>query len=553
MAAWQEKLGQLRQRWDALDMRWRVVAIVAVAALVGVSLLALTRHSEPEMAVLFARLDPDNAAQVTERLQTLGVEHKVTDGGTTVLVPEEEVHPTRLTLASEGLPGGGDVGFELFDEQKFGESEFSEQVKYHRALEGELSRTISHLQGVKHARVHLVMPQRSVFLDESDEASASVALQMKPGWRIRDAQVEGIVHLVAASVTGLKPEHVTVVDGKGQPLGRGKRDGEEANQALAYRKEIEQARERSIQQLLDQALGKGRAVARVAAELDLSQQEHTEEKYEPETVATRSFEIIEESGADGAEVPQGIPGAASNLPGGEAPTSARSGSGSRRRSETRNFEVSKRTVHAIEAVGRLKRLHVAVIVDGHWSTTKKGKRKYKARSKDELKRIKAIVAGAAGIDAERGDQIAVECVPFAQQKDGKVETGHPLLTQLLPYWPYAAAAAGALLLLLVVLVLLITRGRRKKKEVETEAAARPATHPVDLLLNPEQGAAASLAGEPSPEQLAAGEGGHPALASGEKSPAQEADELQKMAAELAAEDVIRSARVLRGWIGAQKS
>jgi flagellar M-ring protein FliF len=312
------------------------------------------------------------------------------------------------------LPSGGGVGFEVFDQQRFGESEFSEQVKYHRALEGELARTISHLAGVKRARVHLVLPTRSLFAANEQDASASVVVHLVPGWKIRDEQVKGIVHLVASSVRGLDAERVTLVDGDGRPLGRGTHnEGELANDADAYRREIEHSKERAAQQMLDTTLGNGKSMVRVAAAVSFTREEVTEERYDPQTIAQRSFQITEERDGAGNRSVGGLPGTPSNLPGGEAASSAPGGGGVvSRRSETRNYEVSKISRRAVEPVGRVTGMQVAVVVDGRYRGTGE-KRKFEALGKDELDRISHLVAGAIGIDDKRGDRIVVECIAFA--------------------------------------------------------------------------------------------------------------------------------------------
>jgi flagellar M-ring protein FliF len=366
--------------------------------------------------VLFSNLGEDDAARIVLRLKAANVPYELGPDGTSILVPAPLVHETRLTLASEGLPSGGGVGFEVFDQQRFGESEFTEQVKYHRALEGELARTISHLAGVKRARVHLVLPTRSLFADREQDASASVVVHLVPGWKMRDDQVKGIVHLVASSVRGLDPEHVTLVDGDGRPLDRSdsrEEQGELTGKADAYRREIEHSKERAAQQMLDTSLGRGKSMVRVAAAVSFTREEVTEELYDPETIAQRSFQLIEEREGAGGRTVGGLPGTPSNLPGGEAATlGPGTGAGLVRRSETRNYEVSKYMRRAVEPVGRVTGLQVAVVADGRYRGTG-DKKKFEALSQSELDRIQKLVAGAIGIDEKRGDRVVVECIPFA--------------------------------------------------------------------------------------------------------------------------------------------
>ena len=529
MAELRQRLSALTEKWKGLAPRLRLLLIFGALLVVGAAVFGATRSREPEMAVLFSRLSADDAARVLERLKQMNLPFRLDAEGTAILVPEDKVHETRLTLAGEGLPSGGGVGFEIFDEQKFGESEFAEQIKYHRALEGELSRTISHLAGVEKARVHLVLPNRSLFVSDEPEARASVALHLKPGWKLSEERVEGIVHLVSSSVRSLRPEQITVVDGEGRSLsGKEKRRDEAASDVLAYRREIERSKERSLQQFLDDALGPQHALVRVAADVSMASEERTEEVFNPETVATRSFEIVEERGDNANAAPQGIPGAASNLPGGEAPSSAGSSDKSlTRRSETRNFEVSKTVKRAVEPVGRLERLQVAVVVDGHWKG-KGDKRRFEARSAQEMARIKALVESAAGVRAERGDRVTVECVAFARVTPpvSPMSRDEMLVSLLKRYWQVAAGVAGALLLLLLLMVWRWRRSRKRRAEEKR------------LLLRAE-GPVPSLSGA---EAM-----GLPATPITAALPV-EPEKVHKLAADLAAEDPARTARVVRGWL-----
>lgn len=471
LAAWKE-------RWKALSLRARIAILASVGVLVAVGLLAYAQMARVENAVLFRNLDPNDAARVLERLRALHVPYELEDEGTTIRVPEPQVHEVRLTLAGEGLPSGG-VGFELFDRQRFGESDFSEQVQFRRALEGELARTLGHLVGVRGARVHLVLPQRSLFATAEREASASVALHLEPGFRLRADQVRGVVHLVASSVPGLSPERVTVVDGDGEPLaGDGDDDARSGEGADERRAGFERSRERAVQQLLDAALGPGNAMVRVTAEMDLSHVEHVDESYDPERTATRSFELLEEGSGAGTPGAQGIPGAASNLPGGATPESGPGGAGGlARRSERRNFEITKSVRRAVSNVGRVGRMTVAVVIDGRW-TGEGAERTFEPRTDEELARIRAIVSSAAGIDESRGDRITVECVPFATSESASRATAdgegasEDAIVRVLPY-----ALTALLLVVIVVVALVVLQRRRATQQAKIEAAVHELPDP----------------------------------------------------------------------------
>ncbi len=530
MASLKDSLGKLKERWSALSIQRRIVIALGVAAVVAIAILAIGRASQPSFGLLYSNLSQDDAARIVERLRDMHVPYKLESGGSDVHVPEDSVHETRLTLASDGLPSGGGVGFEIFDEQRFGESEFSEQVKYHRALEGELSRTISHIAGVETARVHLVLPNRSLFASTETAASASVALKIKPGFRMRDDQVRGIVHLVASSVRSLDAEHVTVVDGEGRSLaGAATADEEMSSQTLGFRNELERGKERAVQELLDRTLGEGASVVRVAADVSFAREERTEEQFDPQGIAPRSFQISEERSNVGPNATTaGVPGAASNLPGGEAPTSGTGGgSGLFKRSETRNFEVSKVVRRAIEPVGRLQRLQVAVVVDGRWSG-KAARRHFTPRSAGELARIKAIVESAVGVQSDRGDKVTVECVPFADSAHPgrRVDFGPAdPIERFRPYLPYAAGAVGLLFLIVALPIwAAIRRRHRRTAKVSASVAALPAGPGGPAAID------AAIVNERLTEQARA------------------VAEARSLAADLASRDPDLAARVVRGWL-----
>jgi len=594
MADWAARIAALRERWDKLSLGVRVAIAAGLLMVIGGAIFAATANREPQKAVLFSNLTDDDAARIVEKLRGANIPYEFGSGNTTLLVPEKQVHETRLMLASEGLPSGGGVGFEVFDQQRFGESEFTEQVKYHRALEGELARTISHLAGVKRARVHLVLPTRSLFADREQDASASIVVHLVPGWKMREDQVKGIVHLVASSVRGLDPEHVTLVDGDGRPLGRpdaGEEQGELTSKADAYRREIEHSKERAAQQMLDTSLGRGKTMVRVAAAVSFTREEVTEELYDPETIAQRSFQLVEEREGAGGRTVGGLPGTPSNLPGGEAATTGpATGAGLVRRSETRNYEVSKYMRRAVEPVGRVTGMQVAVVADGRYRGTG-DKKKFEPLSQAELDRIQKLVAGAVGIDEKRGDRVVVECIPFAPAvvpPDDRSVVEKTL-------GPYAQYVLWALLAIAAFIAYRVLNKALQRKQLGGNASA------ADLLLSralpgsPEAQNAALPAGDAGVLeglqglQPGAAQSGEPALAglggagdtaqagaagaepgaaeqpvkpvipksllnkSKEPNPDAEAiEQVRQLAQEMASKEPEAAARVLRGWLSDSK-
>lgn len=524
-----ERIEALRARWSGLPARTRALTVGGMAALAALIALGTWLASDPPMGVLFADLSSDDAGRIVEELGRLQVPHDRAESGTTILVPANRVHELRLTLAAAGLPSGGSTGFELFDEQRFGESEFSERVKYHRALEGELQRTISHLGGVERARVHLVLPTRSVFVEDENQGTASVVLHMQPGRRLSREQAQGIVHLVASSVRGLAQENVAVVDGEGRPVAEGS-GNEEIGDALAYRRRVESERERAAQELMDRTLGPDVAEVRVAADVSFTREERTEERYHPDETATRSFEIEEETRADENRAAEGVPGAASNLPGGEPAAAAATAATGGRRHETRNFEISKTVRRAVEPIGRIERLQVAVVVDGTW-TGEGASRVFAPRPAEELDRIREVVAHAVGVVETRGDRITVSCVPFAERD---VPTEDPVDALLAPYRPWLEPAGVLLATLAGLVTLLVIRRRLRARKAKGELVP-PNETTVARLASGEDGE--------SPRALPGAEELRAALNAPE-----DATRIPLLAAELAAEDPTRAARVLRGWL-----
>lgn len=529
------QLAALKERFDALSQRVRIGLLAGVGALVALTVLLLANGSEPDYDVLYGNLSPEDAGRIVERLRGLNVPYQLDDGGRTIRVPEESVHEARLSLANEGLPRGGGVGFEIFDTQRFGESDFSEQVQFRRALEGELQRTIGHLAGVESARVHLVLPQRTLFTNDEGGASASVALHLSAGWRVRDEQVRGVTHLVASSVPGLTPDRVTIVDGEGRPLGGGHSEaGEGVSEAEDLRSQIERSKQRSVQQLLDASLGPGVAVVRVSAEVDVSRQEDLQETYDPERTATRSFEVQEERDPNAEASAQGVPGAASNLPGGAAAESAAGANGLARRSERRNFEVTKMVRRSVRPAGSVSRLTVAVVVDGIWEGEGDA-RSVEPREAEELARIRSLVISAAGINEERGDAVTIEYVPFATSANPRVEIVDPIAPYLV-FWPYAASIVG-LLLFIGLMVFGVKAARRFKKTQEERALAALSAGGSDpqRLGTPQALSALGLAGEEvelsDPSKVLS-----------------DYEQLRALALEVARRDPEMAARAVRGWL-----
>jgi flagellar M-ring protein FliF len=323
-------------------------------------------------------------------------------------------------MAAQGLPQGGGIGMEIFDNTKLGMTEFVQNVNYQRALQGELSRTINDLEEVEGSRVHIVMAAKSLFIEDQEPATASVVLKLKPGRHLSREQVEGIVHLVSASVSGLKPENVTVVDNSGKILA-GLEDelqlGRKSIMLLEYQQKVERNIENKIKSMLENALGPSRVIVRASCDFDFRQREMTEERFDPQNKVVRSEKKSSEIAARPDQIPMGVPGkSAYTTPDATNSTAGIDLPAIQKQNQMVNYEIGKVTSHVVEPAARLVKTSVAVIVDGTYKKVSgadgKVEMQYVARKADELKQLENIVKRAINFDPGRGDEVVVENMPF---------------------------------------------------------------------------------------------------------------------------------------------
>jgi len=427
---------------EAVDIRevlrqWplsKLIALVLVFVLTVGGIVGMVWWGRSlDFQVLYSNLDREDAGAVCERLAEMKVPYRLEAGGTAVLVPSGKVYELRMKLAQAGLPQGGGVGFEIFDENKLGMTEFLQKVNFRRALQGELARTIRQLSEVASARVHLSIPEKTIFTEQQEPAKASVVVALRSGRSLSRPQVEGIVRLVASSVEGLRPDNVTVLNSAGELLSQPADDetsGFTASQ-MEYRRAVAREYEHRVQTMLNGVLGAGRSIVRVDVDLDFRRVERTEEKFDPDAVAVRSEQrsTDKSSGTTGGG---GIPGVVSNTPG-AAQAVPRGGSSSRQQQkETIRYEISKVVNRVVEPTGVLRRLSVAVMVDGTYETADDGSTTYVPRTEDELARYEALVKTAVGFDAERGDRFVLTNVPFHHEEPEEVVDGGGGLDEILP-------------------------------------------------------------------------------------------------------------------------
>jgi flagellar M-ring protein FliF len=419
-----EFTNQFKSAFGGLSLRKKItLAVVMIGALAGF-ILMVTWVGSPDYQVLYADLALEDSGAIFEKLREKKVPYKIVGNGRTILVPREQVYELRLELAAAGMPSGGNaVGFELFDDAKLGMTEFLQNVNYQRALQGELARTINRFEEVENSRVHIVLADRRLFAEDEEPARASVILNLRAGRRINPEQVQGIVHLVCASVSGLQTENVTIVDQNGKMLTRrdeapGLADG--TTDQLAYQETVEQGMEKRIRTMLEQALGSGKAVVRVSAAFDFKRQEQTEERYYPDNQVVRSEKRYSEN-TQGGQAVSGVPGAMSNM--GPSPVTGQAenrNAGYAKNDTTVNYEIGKVTSHTVQPVGKITSISVAALVDGTYQQVKgtsgAEEMRYIPRSAEEMAKLAALVKRAVNFDQDRGDQVEVVNIPFETSK-----------------------------------------------------------------------------------------------------------------------------------------
>ncbi|MDP2867854.1 flagellar basal-body MS-ring/collar protein FliF [Methyloversatilis sp.] len=515
-----------QQRLAALPMQKKMGLAgglaMAIALLVGVALWS----NSPNYEVLFSNINDKDGGAIVAMLQQQNVPYKFSEGGHAILVPSQFVHDARLKLAAQGLPRGGSIGFELMEKQKMGQSQFSEQVTYQRALEGELAQTIGTLAAVDNARVHLAIPKQSAFLRDDQKPSASVVIGLLGGRTLSPEQVGGIVHLVASSVPQLATENVSVLDQNGNLLSgnRDMKNGATLNPTqLKYVNEIEASTIRRIEAMLEPLMGRGNYRVQTAADIDFSQTEQTAETYKPNPTpdaAIRSQQMSESVSNQPAA--GGVPGALANqppapaaapivippAPGGPAAEGAPGAAPmvpiNTRKDSTTNFELDKTVQHIRQPTGQIRRLSVAVLVAQKIKTDDKGNATPVALTDAELKRINDLTREAMGFNEARGDTLNVASAPFTEVQQEVIDTPiwkDPELTgmagDLLKYLLVAGVAAYLLFGVLKPLVRTLTepveRDEDDVRDVTLDADGQPIALPgsaaAQLELSPEARAA----------------------------------------------------------------
>ncbi|HCT3347110.1 TPA: flagellar M-ring protein FliF [Citrobacter koseri] len=468
----------------------RIPLIVAGSAAVAIIVAMVLWAKAPDYRTLFSNLSDQDGGAIVTQLTQMNIPYRFTEGSGAIEVPADKVHELRLRLAQQGLPKGGAVGFELLDQEKFGISQFSEQVNYQRALEGELARTIETLGPVKRARVHLAMPKPSLFVREQKSPSASVTVNLEPGRALDEGQISAVVHLVSSAVAGLPPGNVTLVDQGGHLLTQSNTSSRDLNDAqLKYASDVEGRIQRRIESILSPIVGNGNVHAQVTAQLDFANKEQTEEQYRPNGDASQAVlrsRQLNESEQIGSGYPGGVPGALSNqpAPANAAPistppanqqnTQTTNNANSNvprntQRNETSNYEVDRTIRHTKLNVGDVQRLSVAVVVN--YRALPDGKPL--PLTTEQMKQIEDLTREAMGFSDKRGDTLNVVNSPFTATDD---------LGGELPFWKQQAfieqlISAGRWLLVLLVAWILwrkAVRPQLARRAEETKVAQEQA-------------------------------------------------------------------------------
>ena len=419
-------------------MEWSLARKMSLVAATVVSVilfsLIIMQSQVADYSLLFANLPSRDASSVIEWLKGQKIPYRLEDGGRDILIPADKVYEARIELAGSGLSESG-VGFEIFDKQSFGMTDFAQKVNYRRALQGELMRTITSLAPVESARIHLALPEKRLFREQQQQATASVIVKLTSGRSLKESQLQGIVHLVAGSVEGLESENVTVVDSSGKVLSKSNADemaGPMTPGMLNYQQTMERRLEVRAQSLLDRALGAGNSLVRVNAEVDFDQREKVEEALDPKGAVIVSEQTSTEEG--GMEATGGVPGVASNLNGNAATTTA--ATPATRSDETVNYELSKVVSKTVQSVGTLKALSVSVLVADRVTPGAEGAEPTSTpRNTEEIAEIEQMVRSALGINNTRGDLISVVSMPF---ESGFIDEPLPqpsIIDKVYPFMP----------------------------------------------------------------------------------------------------------------------
>lgn len=465
----------LLKNLSSLSVAKQVSLVIALAATIALAVGIILWSQESNYTLLYGSMDAKEMSEVIQNLDQEKVPYKIGEGSGAILIPNEQVHAVRLKLAALGYPKQAPTGYQILDiDQGFGISQFRETTRYHRALEGELAKSVSTINAVKSARVMLGLPKRSVFVRKEKEPTASVVVRLYSGRSLNEEQVNAIVYLVASSVPDMKPKNVTVVDQNGNLLTSDQQVGgmTVSLKQLDYTRQVESTLSRRIVNLLSPIVGGDHRVrAQVTAELDFTQQEHTRENYEPDPEAIRSEQEIKEiNRKDG---PMGIPGALTNQPPragiapeeGYDPNDQDPNLKSSKEKKTKNYELDRTVSHIKNSVGNVQRLSVAVVIDDKIGVDEEGNATKTPLTEDELQRFRRLVSDTVGLDQNRGDTLSIVNASFVKEIED-VYTG-PKIWEEPWFWNLVKQVLAGIAVLIIIFGVLRPMLRDLTKQEES--------------------------------------------------------------------------------------
>jgi flagellar M-ring protein FliF len=452
MDNFQDFLGQLGERFNELSQGKKVAALSLVALALASLLVMSLWLKAPDYQLLYANLSQEDAGAIVEKLKSQKIPYEISNGGRTIRVASDMIHETRLQLAGEGLPEGSDVGLEMFEDTPLGMTDFIQKLNFQRALQGELTRTIKTLDAVAQVRVHLVIPKDNLFRKMKPKGKASITLKLKSGQTLSEGQIQGIVHLVSASVGSIEASNVVILDVKGNLLSGGKESSEGAmisSSNFKHKLRVQKELQVKVIKMLEEALGAGKVIAKISTDLDFEQVERTEETFDPDSQVVRSENQISENSV-GAIPPGGIPGVQALVPSGEDAASGTGQAAQRNKSNAVfNYEINKVVQRVSKPVGEVTKLSVAVMIDGIMAGDPA---EYQARTPEEMEKYLQMVQSAVGYDAERGDVVQVENIQFDHSQLDKEKAAIERAEQI-----DLAMEGGKLLVGLIFLIMFFTR------------------------------------------------------------------------------------------------
>ena len=495
-------LGFASNFFSKLDQKQKILFVSGAAICLVLIILLVRFVTQPNLVPLYSDIELQDAAEITEYLKDNNISFELKDEGSTILVPEDQKYQVRLDLADSGLPKGNVVGFESFDAMRFGETESTQKVRYTVALQGELERTISKIAGVDDVRVHIAIPEESLFVEDEKEATSSVFVDLKPGCNLEDTQVHGITRLVASGVEGLTAENVTVVDSDGNVLsdsigGKTQISGQLTTNQMQLKFDYEKRLDNSLQSMLERVVGTGKAVVCSNVVFDFDQVEIKKEDYGDNEI--RKNHTVEET-STGGDTAQGQPGTGANIPDYQQ-VENEDGIYDQRTEKTTDYEIDIETTHRFVAPGKIEQISVSVLLGDEFGV-------------QEQQRIADMVSSAAGVRLESEDRVTVTCLPFdcTEEEEGQGMGG---------FWSYKLLIILIIFLVLAAAILLFWLLRRNKTETKLSEQEMI----VQDLLNLKQQEVMT----PSPEQR------------------EEKEMLDKLR-ELAQDNSKETAEVLRAWL-----